>query len=111
MKLQEHLEIMLSELESHRLEVCLVPLNPKMRGYNDGGCKRTLLDQNPRWYRSLCAEHASSRGARRGKFDTRIRRQNIERVLARLIAGKKSWSKYADDLRRIATRQIRKEAA
>jgi hypothetical protein len=106
---QQSLTIMLAELESHQLCVCLAPLNPKMRGYNDGGCKRVLMDRNPLWYRNFCAEHASSRGVRRGKFDTKIRRRNTIRVLARMEAGKKTISKYAGELLAIAQRQARKE--
>ena len=34
------LEQMLADLESHRLEVQLVPLNPRLRNFNEGGCKR-----------------------------------------------------------------------
>jgi hypothetical protein len=108
---QQALTIMLAELESHQLCVCLAPLNPRMRGYNDGGCKRVLSDQNPLWYRNFCAQHSSSRGIRRGKFDTRIRRRSTLSVLSRIVGGKKSWSKYAEELQAIAVRLARKKAA
>ncbi len=78
---------MLSDLESHRLHVVLVPLNPRLRGWSSGGCKRVKADQNPKWYRAFCLKHPSSRGVRRGKFDTRIKRKNTERALRQLIAG------------------------
>ncbi len=94
---------MLNELESHRLLVVLAPLNPKLRNYNDGGCKRVKADQNVTWYRRLCSRFPSSRGVRRGKFDTKIRRQNIERTLRRLIAGKPT-GKYGAELLSIASR-------
>ncbi len=108
---QQSLVVMLAELEAHQLHVCLAPLNPKMRGYNEGGCKRVLTDRNPNWYRDFCGRHASSRGIRRGKFDTRIRRQSTLSVLSRIAAGKKSWSKYAEELLAIAQRQARKGRA
>ncbi len=81
------LQQMLNELESHRLHVVLAPLNPQLRGWNAGGCKRVKADQNPVWYRRFCASYPSSRGVRRGKFDTRIKRRNTERALRQLIAG------------------------
>jgi hypothetical protein len=98
------LEFMLSELESHKLEVQLVPLNPKMRGWNEFGMKRVCVDVPPAWYRKFCALHVSSRRIRRGKFDTRIRRIDILRILSRLSEGKPSRSIYADELRRIASK-------
>lgn len=95
-------EVMLAQLESHQLQVILVPLNPRLRGYNDGGCKRVLADQNPKWYRQFCARHPSSRGVRRGKLDTRIKRYNTLRALQQIIAGKPA-GKYEAELRRIAS--------
>jgi len=94
-------EILLSQLESHQLQVILVPLNPRLRNYNDGGCKRVLADQNPKWYRQFCARHPSSRGVRRGKLDTRIRRANVPRALRQIIAGKPA-GKYEEELKSIA---------
>lgn len=96
-------ELLLQQLESHQLQVVLVPLNPQRRGYNDGGCKRVLADQNPKWYRQFCASHPSSRGVRRGKLDTKIKRANTIRALQQLIAGKPA-GKYGDELLAIAAR-------
>ncbi len=93
---------MLAQLESHRLEVVLVPLNPKMRGYNEGGMKRVCADKNPRWYSSFCSRHPSSRRRNHRKHDTKIKRASIVRILARLVGGKPSVSKYVPELRRIA---------
>ncbi len=97
------LEQMLMELESHQLRVCLVPLNPSKRGFNEGGCKLVLIDQNPLWYRRFCARHPSSRGIRRGGFDTRIKRANTLRSLARMLAGHAA-GKYETELRTIASK-------
>lgn len=93
---------LLNELESHQLQVILVPLNPRQRNYNDGGMKRCVADKSPRWYALFCAQHPSSRGVRKGKFDTRIKRKNVLRLLRRLSAGLPSCSKYADEIRGIA---------
>jgi hypothetical protein len=95
---------MLAELESHQLQVCLVPLSPSRRGYNEGGMKRALMDRNPKWYRDLCLRFPSSRVRRHRKPDTRIRRRDILRILTRLAMGLRSRSKYADELRAIAGR-------
>lgn len=93
---------MLAELESAKLEVQLVPLNPRLRNYCEGGCKRAVTSVPVKWYRQLCQRHTSSRAIRRGKHDTKIRRANILSVLARLSAGLHSRSKYAGELRRVA---------
>lgn len=99
-----NLQLLLDELESSRLEVCLVPLNPKLRNYNEGGMKRVASNKNAAWYRKFCGSHLSSRVRNHRKLDTKIKRRDILRILARLVAGKPSTSKYADELRRIAGR-------
>ncbi len=93
---------MLNELESHRLEVVLVPLNPRLRGWNEYGMKRVCADVPPRWYRALCRDYPSSRGVRRGKPDTRIRRANVLRALMRMVSGAGYAGKYREELLRIA---------
>ncbi len=102
--MSEPFEQMLAELESQRLEVVLVPLNPKLRGYNEGGCKRVCSNRSPRWYSQLCSRHLSSRIRNHKKLDTKIKRLSILRILQRLRDGKGTTSKYADELRRIGTR-------
>lgn len=98
------LQLLLDQLESHRLHVILVPLNPRLRNYNEGGCKRCVADKNPPWYSKLCYNNPSSRGTRRGGPDTRIRRANILSVLRRLSSGLPSRSKYVPELMQIARR-------
>lgn len=93
---------MQAELDSHRLEVQLAPLNPKMRNYTEYGMKRVVTDRPPAWYRQLCQRHTSSRAVRRGKQDTRVRRATILGVLRRLVAGQRSCSKYAAEILRAA---------
>lgn len=99
------LEIMLMEFESGRLDVQLAPLNPKRRGWNEGGMKRVVCDRNTAWYRGLCARHLSCRVRNHRKTDTKIKRRNILRLLNRLVAGQSTVSKYADELRRLAERR------
>ena len=96
------LQLMLDLLESHRLEVQLVPLNPRLRGFNEGGMKRVCANKNCPWYRAFAARHLSSRKRNHRKPDTKIKRRDVIRLLSRLIAGKSTTSKYADELRRIA---------
>lgn len=93
---------MISELESHRLVVMLVPLNPRLRNYSPGGCKRVCLDKNPKWYSEFCKAHPSSRKRNKRKYDTRIKRRNVLDLLKRLCSGKSSVSKYAAELMQIA---------
>lgn len=100
--MNERLEILLAELESHRLHVILVPLNPQRRGYCEGGMKRVAADRPPRWYSQFCCRHLSSRVRNSKHPDTRIKRANVLRLLTRLAQGKGSVSKYAGELRRIA---------
>jgi hypothetical protein len=101
MTLRQAIEQLLNELESHQLRVELVPLNPRLRGYNEGGCKRVCSDLNPKWYRHLCAAHLSSREVRRGKPDTRIKRRNTLRALRQMLQRQPA-GKYETDLRQIA---------
>lgn len=98
------LQQMLDELESHQLTVVLAPLNPNRRGYNEGGCRRVCADLSPKWYRSFCGQHPSSRGVRRGKFDTRIKRFNTLRAIRQLLVGKPA-GKYGAELLGIARLQ------
>jgi hypothetical protein len=98
------LEQMLNELESHQLHVVLVPLNPRLRNYNEGGCKRVCADKSPRWYAFFCSQNPSSRGVRRGGFDTRIKRRNTLRALRQLLSGQPA-GKYSDQLLSIASKQ------
>ncbi len=97
------LQQMLDELESHRLEVQLVPLNPRLRNWNAGGMKRVAVDKNAKWYSDFCRRHLSSRKRNKRKWDTKIKRANIVRILRRLCDGRPSVSKYAEELRRIST--------
>jgi hypothetical protein len=98
------LQLMLDTLEAHQLQVVLVPLNPSRRGYNEGGCRRVVAEANPKWYRTFCGQNPSSRGTRRGGFDTRIRRFNTLRALRQMLRGQKA-GKYEDQLRAISRQQ------
>ncbi len=100
MTMSETFQEILAELEQHRLEVALVPARDRR---HETHCVRVAVAQNPTWYRRLCAAHPSSR--RRTKPDTRVRRQNVLAVLARLAAGKSSRSTYAAALTKEAARR------
>ncbi len=94
------LQQLLAELESHRLTTILAP--SRRRDRRDWDMLRVNVDVPPTWFRKFCNQHVSSRGVRRGKFDTKIRRANVLSVLTRLAEGKGSGSKYVEELRRIA---------
>lgn len=96
-------ELLLADLQSNQLVTILAPCR---RACNEGGCVRVNMSENPKWYRKLCAAHASSRGVRRGGFDTRIKRRNVSRLLEKLAAGAPVKSKYADELRKIAEKKF-----
>ena len=94
------LQYLLDLLESHRLEVVLVP---EKRPTHEMGQIRCVVSRNCDWYRKFCAAYPSKRGIRRGKFDTIIRRFNVERALRSLLAGQ-SGGIYGPDLVAIAER-------
>ena len=95
------LEFMLGELHSHQLQVGLVP---QKTFTNEGGCIRVCFDVPPTWYRRFCSRHSSSRGIRRGKFDTRIKRANVLSALERMLDGDQYHGKYRDEFLQIARR-------
>lgn len=95
------LHVMLAELESNRLEVVLVP---SKRGQNPWDMIRVCASRNAGWYRKFCAQHSSSRVRNNPHHDTCIRRANTIRVLDRMVHGKATKSKYAEELRKIAAK-------
>jgi hypothetical protein len=101
-RMVERLIQMLNELESHKLEVMLAPSRRSDR--REWDMIRVVCDAPPRWYRNLCNRHPSSRGVRRGKFDTRIRRRDVLRLLERMASGRPVVSKYAPELAQLARR-------
>jgi hypothetical protein len=93
-------EQLLAELESNMLVTVLVP--SKRSDRRDSDMIRVNMSVPPKWYRKLCAANLSSRGIRRGKPDTKIKRRNIMALLRSLAAGRVPRSKYLADLARIA---------
>lgn len=91
-----------NELDAHMLVVQLVPLDPRKRGYNEGGMKRVCVNVPPTWYRKLCGRHLSSREIRRGKPDTKIKRKNVLSLLAQLSEGLVPRSKCLGELEGVA---------
>lgn len=93
-------EQLLAELESNPLVTILAP--SKRHDRRDHDMIRVNMSQPPSWYRALCNRHPSSRGVRRGKFDTKIKRRNVTQLLNTLIARGHSRSKYAGEIMRVA---------
>ncbi len=91
---------MLAELESTMLVTILAP--SRRRDRRDTDHIRVNLSVPPTWFRKFCNQHPSSRGIRRGKFDSKIRRANVLSTLRVMADGRHTPSKYADELRRIA---------
>jgi hypothetical protein len=90
---------MQAEFESSQLVTILAPCK---RRVNEGGCIRVNASVNCTWYRRLCGKFPSSRGTRRGKFDTKLKRRNVARLLTALIETGHSRSKYAGEILRVA---------
>lgn len=95
--------LMLAELESARLEVCLTDAP---RPVFTGHMIRTCFDRNVAWYRKLCDEHPSGRVRRSTHSDTRIRRRDVTRLLEKLSNGTPTRSYIADALVKIAARRL-----
>lgn len=89
------LEAMLDDLESHQLRVELVPLNPALRGYNEGGMKRVVADRNCKWYRAFCAKNLSTRKRRNPRSDTCIKRFRTIAALRAMMTGTRSTYYFA----------------
>ncbi len=99
-RIEMQLTQMLNELEAARLEVCLAPSRRRDRREHD--MIRVCMSVPVKWYRVLCGKYPSSRGIRRGKFDTKIKRANVLSTLRVMAEGRFTPSKYAPELRRIA---------
>lgn len=102
------LQCMLDELEGGGLLVLLAPA-PQQR--HTGHCVRVVADENPEWYRALCAAHLSSRRRRNPRPDTLIRRRHTLRSLRKMIAGEQAGPRYGERLLEAARRYYRKHRA
>ncbi len=76
-----YLRSMLKELERTHLLVVLVPAK---RG---DGMLRHADEQNPDWYRWMCANNPSTRKRKNQAPDTLIRREHVLACLRKLIDG------------------------
>lgn len=83
-QLQTAAILMLIELESSRLEVCLVPSpNPTHERK-----QRVAVTQNPEWYSRLCREFPRrDRGGYKAKPRTMIKRSHTLKALERMASG------------------------
>lgn len=98
------IQLMLDELESNRLEVCLVPCRQRV---NEGGMIRVAVSRNAKWYRDFCASRPSSRIRKNAAPDTIIKRRGTRRALEALLAGRES-SIYSSQLLAIASSRLRR---
>lgn len=95
---------MRDELESHSLEVILVP---QRRFTNEGGMIRVAVDKNAPWYSRFCSRYSSSRRRNNLAHDTRIKRRDTLRVLDGLITKGRAVSQYAEDFLAEARARVR----
>lgn len=104
------LKEMREELDREELEVCLAPGDNPARLQN--GCMiRSVMGQNPEWYRKLCAEHPNWNYPKRRKKRTMVKRKYIKEVLDCAIKNADSASKYAGTMVREAERRLVKQNA
>lgn len=84
--LRESARMMRSELESQRLTIALAPCQRGRRHQKI----RVVEEQNPEWYRRLCATCPSRRSKPRNrqKPDTRIKRAGVLRALREMENGR-----------------------
>lgn len=83
---------MAEDLKARRLEVALVPA-PRPRHF--GHQIRAVVDENPLWYRQLCAEVSSLRRDYRGaKFKTAIKRLESIKALERIAQNHRAPPAY-----------------
>jgi len=102
--IKEILEWMLTELQNERLSVVLVP---STKASNVGGKIRSVENRNPIWYQDFCSGHSSDSKSHRiaqsrGKFKTKIKRQDTISILKYMIKTGSSHSGYAEELFSIA---------
>ncbi len=85
-----YLRSMLRELERSHLIVVLVPAK---RG---NGKVRQADEQNPDWYRDMCAAYPSTRFRHNHAPDTRIRRREVLICLRKMADGKPVAGAYVE---------------
>lgn len=83
-------ERMLYELESNRLEVCLIPCSGEHFDPRNMKKIRVAVSQNCKWYRDFCDSYTSGRKRprNRSKHDTLIKRRESISALKKIISGK-----------------------
>lgn len=100
----EAAKILLNELDSYYLNVCLIP-GPTTDQNNR--MIRVAFENNALWYRNLCNKYrASPRKTPRSKPDTLIKRQHVRRILSLVANGIKTNSVYYERLRPYITECI-----
>lgn len=85
---QQTAECMLGELESQRLEVCLVPARTKK---HEDHMIRVALSKNPKWYSDFCSKYLQTcRKRKKVLSDTAIKRNFTVRALTNIIQNRKT---------------------
>lgn len=97
LNISTELQLMHDELESQRLTVVLFPAP---RPAFEGHMIRVPIEANTAWYRKMCQDYAA------GAHRTKVRRNNILRVLKRLAAGQRTTSHYATYLLKTARARL-----
>lgn len=95
-------EYLLQTLESHNLEVSLIPApDPRHRTHK----VRAVSERNPEWYRRLCKRHPANRSKPRERApkytDSLIRRSQVIKALKKIAKNKEDESVYIERLRPI----------
>lgn len=94
---------MYDEMQQQFLHTILVPAPEPM---HVGHMVRVVDNQNPDWYRELCAKYPSNCKSHKNRFkpDTKIKRQSVIQFL--LNPHKHKNFKYGNDLIEIAKQQL-----
>jgi hypothetical protein len=100
-------ERMLTELDSSRLEVVLIPASDVR---HSGHSVRVVQEANALWYRKFCAEYSSTRKRKNRHFDTMIKRAHTRRALLEIISGRCA-TPYAQRLARFIEQAAERKRA
>lgn len=89
-EIKEAAEWMLYELESNRLEVCLIPCSGVHFDPRNMKKVRVAISQNCKWYRDFCDSYTSGRKRprNRSKHDTLIKRRSTIQGLNKIVSGR-----------------------
>jgi len=99
-----YLQIMLKELDDFYLEVKLIKAPESMFS---GHKIRSVEKENPEWYKELCSRYTRNRRNRSDKYtDSKIKRDDIKKILNNLINKGFSKSYYSKDILELAKKRF-----